>query len=330
VSGNSYAACFLVGSARSGTTWLSTALDAHSEVYCTEHRLFGRHFDVVHDGSGSAGRVRITLQSYCDSLATCCNLASLGEDAQHRIEYALARSLFDLAHQQTDARLIVDKITPYVGTATDVANGIASVFPGAGIIHLLRDPRDVVVSGVMHWLGRWKGEGPSAFQRQRDRWLLAGDNSSNPGRLFCDAEIEDWSRAWLEAREVVQRLPSDCRIHKVRYESLLNDRRTVLAQLFHWLGIDRTTEEVDRAAARSSFAAMSGGRAPGQSHPGAHVRKGVAGDWKVWLTRHDGELLWSRLGDAMIAESYASDDSWVGSLPETLGAIEQDLAATPV
>lgn len=313
-----YEVCFLIGAPRSGTTWLSTALGAHPYVCCTESRLFGQFHDVVHDGPDAPPRVRMTMRSYVDSLATCFNTEPLGMGAGDKMLGAMAWSLYDLLHARTGAARIVEKITPYVGSTDEVVAGLREHFPEARVIRLVRDPRDVVVSGVMHWLGRWSGNGPSDAAQRRSRWLLEGDADSAMDRLLTDAEIDDWIGAWLEPTTINADLDGAYLKHRLTYESMLVNQADALRDLFAFLGLATGERSLARCLEVSAFDRMSGGRRRGEDAPGRHVRKGVAGDWRNWLTTADGERIWALAGSALAQEGYETDDSWVSALPERL------------
>ena len=42
---------FVISAPRSGSTWLQRALNEHPQVFCTEHRLFGRFCEIWPNGS---------------------------------------------------------------------------------------------------------------------------------------------------------------------------------------------------------------------------------------------------------------------------------------
>jgi hypothetical protein len=52
--------------------------------------------------------------------------------------------------------------------------------------------------------------------------------------------------------------------------------------------------------------------------PGAHVRKGVVGDWRRYFTRADAEAFERIAGETLRACGYERDASWVHARPEYL------------
>jgi hypothetical protein len=260
----------------------------------------------------------MTMGSYVDSLATCFNTEPLGPDAGNQLLGAMAWSLYDLLHERTGAARIVEKVTPYVGSSSEVVAGLRRHFPEARIVRLVRDPRDVVVSGVMHWLGRWSGDAPNDTARRRTRWLLERDTDSAMDRLLTDAEIDDWMGAWLEPSTIDAELDGAHVKHRVAYESMLVDQASALLDLFAFLGLATGDRSLARCLEVSAFDRMSGGRSRGDDAPGRHVRKGLAGDWRNWLTQSDGMRISALAGSALSKEGYETDDTWVSDLPERL------------
>lgn len=165
-SGSPRNAFFVIGRARSGTTWLRSLLNAHPEVLCWgEGRLFERSIErpelvrmegkkitptSLYGALGRAGYLRDWIENsvwagdetYEDHLKTLTRLC-----ARHFMEGRLAGS---------GARLVGDK-TPY--RSAEVIGEIASVLPGARVIHTVRDGRDAAVSFVHHSWSHASSEG---------------------------------------------------------------------------------------------------------------------------------------------------------------------------
>jgi len=70
----------------------------------------------------------------------------------------------------------------------------------------------------------------------------------------------------------------------LRYEDLLADTPGQARRLLEFIGADARREIVGRCVEASSFEAMSGGRRRGEEDVTSFVRKGAAGDWRLWFT----------------------------------------------
>ncbi len=292
---------FVLGAPRSGSTWLMRSLGAHPEVHATEHRLFGPHHDEVLDDGTDRPRLRITLDRYADAHSKHVNLCGTGLDAagaRERLIRELAGALHRFDRDTSGKPVIVDKITPYPGTAAHVAERLARVFPSAPVVGLIRDGRDVVTSGAHHWLNK----------------QLAGtvrQAPGTPGRFFDDDTVESWASLWAECTDAASRANTS-----VRFESMLADQHAELARIFEAIGVRADHDVLDLCVSAGSFE-RAAGRPRGTHVATAHTRKGISGDWRRVFTRRDGEIFDEHAGAWLESMGYA-DRSWWRALPETL------------
>lgn len=310
---------FIVSAPRSGSTWLRTALNAHPEVLCTENRLFGGYFDVLEDEGAPAPRLRVTLDRYVRALMQSHHDGAypVAVDAvEAGLTGALAHAVFDTASRLTGKPVVVDKITPYEGTAGQVVQLLKQHFPDARVTLLLRDGRDVATSGVFHWLTKRQRGILEAEQVSRRRALFSGQPTSGRclQRFFTDDEIRHWSRQWAQVLTALS--PSAHLI--IRYEDMIQDQLAVLGLFAGNIGVSSKPVLLDRCVQAGSFKSMSGGRTRGQEDPKAHVRKGIVGDWRNYFTRRDGQIFSEETGPWLVKAGYEKHDSWWQELPEAL------------
>jgi hypothetical protein len=317
---------FVLAAPRSGTTWLIRALNEHPDIYATELRAFGEYVDAVQDVGESKPRLRITLDEYITALLNSHQWAPLGssrDDVRDDILGDLYATLQHHALQQSGKAVFVDKLTPYLGTSDRAIASIARVFPDARIIVLLRDGRDVAVSGVMHWLTKSiVGESLSAQQRLRRAFFLE-DAAHQPTRFFTDEELGAWARHWREPIDAMRSYGSGLESCVVRYECMSRDITGELSRICTFLGVDASAPVVRDCAAASTFEVMSGGRRRGDDAPGQHVRKGIVGDWRRFFTTADAQLFDRIAGTCLIAAGYEPDSRWSARMPEQLAIARQ-------
>jgi hypothetical protein len=331
ILGRKHTLVFVISSPRSGSTWLKQALNVHPEIHCTENRLFGPHFDVVLDGPLKVPRLRITLDAYVDSLlksVTRDGLALDGAALRNRIVRELAISLMRVEYGLSRRRILVDKFTPYVGTAKQAIALLQELFPAAKLVHLVRDGRDVVTSGVFHWLNKTlDGQRECDVARARRTIFTEGISGPSLDRFFTEPELDEWARTWSEPNRTMMDVAGTQRVHRIRYEDMLQDHGQELQRLFEFISAAADDVTIGRCIAASAFERMSGGRTRGQMDPTAHVRSGVAGDWKTYFRRVDAQQFHKLAGRELIELGYETSDAWVHSAPETLRLTARRIAS---
>lgn len=154
--------------------------------------------------------------------------------------------------------------------------------------HIIRDPRDAIVSGYHYHL--WSEE-----------WWLHDPQESYGGVGFQDhlrslsmeqglmAEIR-WA-ATYGVREMTDWDYHDPRFLELRYEDAMRDKDATFDRLFRHYGF--SPEAADKAvyiARRSSFDRVAR-RAAGTVKEGSHLRSGKAGQWREVLTQDHLDLL---------------------------------------
>jgi hypothetical protein len=308
---------FIVSAPRSGSTWLATALSGHPQLLATENRLFGMFCEIWRNRNGRE-QPRITADCWLESLARHTNWQQLGyanaAECRDALVHVWIDCLSDWLVQKSGKSLIVDKITPYLGTSPIVSAGIRQHFPDGKVILLVRDGRDVVTSGVFDWLGRE----PSDDDHPRTGVFLRGDRVTL-NRFLDERSLNTWCRYWSEPVEEFRKnaFPAD-QVLTVRYESMHADMQRSLQEIFRFLNIEDSEEIARQCADAASFRAVTG-REPGQAEPLAKARKGIAGDWVNWFTRNDAELFDQLAGRLLVELGYERDSSWVARCPERLG-----------
>jgi hypothetical protein len=184
---------------------------------------------------------------------------------------------------QPEATVLLDKAPAY----SKYVEHIDRLIPGAKFIHIVRDGRDVAVS------------------------LMAA--SQGWGRPWAPKQVEKAASAWkslvLAAREARQ---YGERYLEVRYEELLTNGVEILRQIFEFIGIRISTENLANIYERHQFENMkrAGTGTHGFSLPKEFFRKGQAGDWRNSLTLGQRYLFDESAGDLLRALGYANTSWW--------------------
>lgn len=157
---------------------------------------------------------------------------------------------------------------------------IRSLLPGAKLIAIYRDGRDVCVSAKFFEakLGKERG---------------------------FEANIRNW-RKQIEFQLEYARTHG---LYTLSYEALLAEGATVLTPLLEFLDLPRDTETVAEMLRKASFEFITG-RQAGQEDSSRFYRKGIAGDWKNHFTEDDKRLFKDIAGDLLITLGYERDNTW--------------------
>ncbi len=193
--------------------------------------------------------------------------------------------------------------------------------PHARFLHMIRDPRDVLLSGMRYHrkapLGREKflaekrddlggltyKDHLNALPTDMDRWQFEMHNKHAESL----AEMLAWDRTGpntVDVRYEDMIIDVDC----VRFREILTE--------FAIEGID-----IDRAIHSFWLHSLFGGVAEegdlGRQHA-SHIASGSVAQWKTQMPRALAEIYADQHGEALKTLGYADDDSWVMECPETV------------
>jgi LPS sulfotransferase NodH len=315
-------AFFVVGMAKSGTTWLMKTLDAHPEVLCKgEGRFFGRDYrrevlaktetrqqpSSLYNALAESEYLRLWLER---SIWTRDGDTDAQMDAIVRLatEHFLAEQL-----RQSGKKIVGDK-TPLLGS--DFVKEIHAIYPEARVIHIVRDGRDQAVSFI-HQQGnraeRGRSHRLSPEELARSEAYRRNELSEAEGGMFAERTLRKAAEIWADrvghAVEDGPALFGD-RYAQVRYEDLLERPDEEVARLFRFLGVDAGEKVVGRAVGAASFEKLSKGRKPGEEDPTSFYRKGVAGDWKNLFREQDKKIYKEEAGELLVRLGYERDQGW--------------------
>jgi hypothetical protein len=299
---------FVLSAPRSGSTWLATALNYHPQLFATEHRLFGRFCEVWRNNDGTTAP-RITFDSYARAFGMHYFYPFMDlsyEGFVETFQQEFTQFMVGFAQRRTGKQIVIDKITPYPGTAKFVVEQIRKLFPHAKIVQLVRDGRDVLTSGTFDWLLK------DAVGTPRHDFFVNPQPGKRLTRFFDDAVIERWALNWLETLDAVPKPAT-----QIRFEAMKSDLANELRSLFHTLGVEDSPTIAEACAQQTTFRKMAG-REAGVTDPLAKARKGIVGDWKNYFTRADGQRFCELAGRGLVELGYEPDDRWVNRLPDDL------------
>jgi len=164
--------------------------------------------------------------------------------------------------------------------------------------HVIRDPRDIIVSGYFsHLYSHPTDDWPQLIEHREK----LQDLDINEG-LFIEIE---WSSQWLEFMSTWRY--GQPNVLELRLEEMSADPLLYWDSIISHLGIaDLPDGYLNAVLDKYSFERLSGGRTRGQEDKKHHYRRGVAGDWRSYLTSSHLSAFRERYGD--LAERLGYDE----------------------
>jgi Sulfotransferase family len=280
---------FVVGSPRSGTSWLQKVLGAHPEIVTPQETDLFSAFVVKLQRTWEGQRENSARRRYRGLPALMTN-AEFEVALGRFVEEVLSRA-YEL---KPGATVLVEK-TPSHSLHVE---SIARLVKGARFVHMLRDGRDVAASV--------NAASKHAFASE---WA--------PPDVGGAAEI--WRRhvnGAMGARSLAPYL-------ETRYEELVQSGAAEWKRLFEFCGVEADEAFVEEALGEAGAATSAGmgsivfggemGR-PAKEADGFYGA-GRVGAWRAMWTPRDRWEFDRRAGDLLVELGYESDRSWARAGP---------------
>jgi hypothetical protein len=287
---------FLVGHGKSGTTWLHMLFFHHPNVaVVAERRLF------EHPDENEALLDNLLDDAWFESWFRSSSFGVTSPE-QTDVRYELSRLMSDyLLYRALAVRKTAkgfernEPITHFsekiaLNTEQDAQvtiDTLKKLYPDAKIVHIVRDPRDVAVSAMFHSYRN--------FRKKRERnWItdfvdsvLEGNNDNILKKQAVSAYFKSHAKAWNRIASIFHHTGEALYGENyllVRYEDLLQAPQEQVNRLFEFTGLAHDEPLVADVVEKASFKNLSKGRKAGEQDSSSFYRKGVAGDWKNYLT----------------------------------------------
>ena len=272
-------ALFVVGNSRSGTTMLAHMLSRHPEVHsCRELHFFEELWSAEDAGRRLARPEALDLAERLLHNARDWYHAPFRSGAHEQAAETVLARLDQRPHPHEVLRAVLDEEARRHGkriaceqTPRNVfyIDDVLRLFPDAGVLSVIRDPRDVLLSQRNWWRRRFRGSGSLPLRTTAARWA-----SYHPVTT---------SLLWRGGVRAADRSARHERVVTVRFEDLVTEPERELDRALGCFGLtfDPAMLEVGRISS-SNRADVAG----------TGVDPGVVGRWRgqlsateVWLSQ---------------------------------------------
>jgi hypothetical protein len=297
---------FIFGHARSGTTLLTRLVRLHPEVHCN----YQAHFFTR----------RPLLKSLVNSpeaeewLTRKSNRWNHGRDLSPVILRAAADFVMEREAAAERKRIVGDK-SPLSNIHGQAVREMASIYPDARLIYIIRDGRDVLVSERFRNFVE-----ESRFLSADDRRVIEGlrtdPEAFTTGRrsIFHPAFIRRMGASWVtdlsEVEAEAQRLYPGSFL-TLRYEDLLREPFEEMSKVWRFLGVKR----IAAGLAKDVQGEMTSNpdeewQARRNEDIASFLAKGQAGNWRTLFTAADKALFKEIAGETLVRWGYEQDLEW--------------------
>jgi hypothetical protein len=177
--------------------------------------------------------------------------------------------------------------------------------------HVVRDPRDIIVSAYFSHLYSHSTQGWPELVEQRKRLQKA---SKNEGLLITidflkHLKVEGISLNLFDSMHNWNySMPN---IMEIKFEDLIYNPGQKFWEIFHFLEIsDNFKAEILEAVQKNDFSTLSGGRKPGQEDLKNHYRNGVPGNWKNHFEKEHIDFFKTNYNELILKLGYETSENW--------------------
>lgn len=199
-------------------------------------------------------------------------------------ELKMGTDVFIQNHSQID----LSRLPPHVGS------------------HIIRDPRDLVISGYFYhqWCTeKWCNQKRKIYEGRSYQEVL-NSLSKEEGIVF---EMER-SRSAIE--NMANWNYSNPNFIEIRLEELSANQIEVFTRIFHKFELNEVQmEQALSVVEKLTFEKLSG-RKPGEENRKSHFRKGVPGDWKNHFTEEHKKTFKQMYPSVLVKLGYEQNEDW--------------------
>ena len=295
---------FIFGHARSGTTLLLRLVRLHPEIHCNYQAHFFTRPPLL---SGMAAEER-----FGEWLSRPSNRWNRGHDLSPVALRSMADFILERDARKAGKTIVGDK-SPNVLLNGQAVREMATFYPDARLIYIIRDGRDTLVSHRFQNFIDAPDSLPPMDLALRDEFtknpepFMSGQRS-----IFSERTMrrmaEGWVRNVVETDQLGRELYGS-RYHLLKYEDLLKAPFQTIASVWEFLGADSTgledvvTDEMSRNPDADYQREAAGDLVK-------NLEKGKRGSWRELFTDQDKRIFKEIAGETLISWGYEKDLEW--------------------
>ncbi len=165
--------------------------------------------------------------------------------------------------------------------------------------HLIRDPRDAMVSGYWSWKKTHQNNNQEILKTKEklNKLSLESGLIEMLDHIPLIRDLESWQFGKYN------------NVLETKYEKLVATPMSAFHEIFDYLGINISKEALSNLVEKYSFKSITN-RPPGQENVNSHFRKGISGDWKNYFTDEIKNKFKDRYGNLLIELGYEKNLDW--------------------
>lgn len=280
---------FIVGCAKSGTTWGRNILHGHPAVVIDGEGGFA--WRLLPELVAAVHRFNPHQAAHQHGSHTMIDEAEFRAMFRFAVVQRLGAYLARSGKDPAQVRVIGDKTPQHtVGLVP-----LAATFPEAKFVHVVRDPRDVVTSAWFHFEGGGR-EGGKTFVQHAEAFV------NGPWKVGVGAVVA--AEGSLGSK-----------LLHVRYESLHDDAPAEVDRLLNFLDLPSDDAILRHCIDASSFERVSGGRPRGEEDASHFYRKGMCCDWLNHMDADTAARVCLQVEPMMARFGYTSQPAGLTTTP---------------
>jgi len=176
--------------------------------------------------------------------------------------------------------------------------------------HMIRDPRDMVVSGYFYhkWTDEHWANFPKAEYRGMSYKEYLNSLDQNAGLL------EEIKRVSFWVPHMASWDFNNPRMYEIKYEDIIVDEQPIFHEMFTHYGfsgqaVDRCCHIAEKYSIQRLKKKKKKGDSPKKSG-GSHIRSGKTGEWKELFKNEHKKLFKELYPNALVRLGYEIDDNW--------------------